>query len=1081
MTVSMSSFKNSGFFVLRTPLLPAGTFYDLCGPGPADAPDLGLGLAAAREHTRAVLRRLVGDPVVREALFLASPGLEAEIPSWLAAPLGERGQRIESSLVRYLSRMATRATPFGLCAGTAIGELRGQTDLALAPRARYRRYTRVDNEVLASVLDAINADPEFRRGATYFPNSSAYEVGARLRYVETQVDPEHRGRTYSLVAIELDRYVASVLERAREGATAAELVRALRAADRTISLADARGFVDALIENQVLVSPLAVAVTGDEPLADAVVELGRAGAARHAGSLQVVADQLRKVDAAGIGVPRASYAAIEALVRQLPAGSGDLGRLFQVNLTMPLERQAIGADVVLAVRGAAASLCRIAAAPTSPVFEKMRQRLERRHGGRPVPLTAFLDPETGVGADANAWASDTSPLLDGLELRRPEPRAELPTSRRDLHLLGRLRRVWRDGEHEVALDDDDLAALEVKDKPDLSSSMSASFRLGRSPAGGLQVLLDGVAGPPGVRLFGRFCHGDPRLTEHVREHLRAEEATRPQAVFAEIVHLPEGRLGNIACRPVLRDFEIVYLGKSGAPVDRRIPITDLWVHAEEGRIVLTSKRLGREVVPRLTNAHASGFNTVGAYSFLTALAYQSSLSWLGWRWGGLAGAVHLPRVRIGDVIVAREEWNISAAELRTAGAGPEPERWRRVQSLRQRYAMARWVTLTDADHELPLDLESPHGVDMLVTASGEPAVRLLELWPVRGAEPLDGPEGAHVVEVVMPLVRSVTRAETDPGSRLSRARALVEPLAVAPVRTAPRRERPRPWMSLAVQVGPSSIDEVVARDLLLHARRLTRGGQVDAWRFDRVPEPDWHIGLHVRPRTPGNTADVTALLSWAANHLLHRRRIDDWTLSPYEPDDSRLGGAEGLDTLALIDTHDSVAAAKLLGRVLPVGGEDVRWRLALASLDRLLDGLGLDLAAKEELIGTARAARAMAVRLDAKLERQLADRHRARAAEVNQILAGAPGDDRLALAAAPLSTRARALTPVPARLESLRSRDPKAAQKLELEAVGRCCNRLLRAASMAEELALLDLAARAYRTRLGRLKAEERQRATSVA
>ena len=66
------------------------------------------------------------------------------------------------------------------------------------------------------------------------------------------------------------------------------------------------------------------------------------------------------------------------------------------------------------------------------------------------------------------------------------------------------------------------------------------------------ILIHSVTGPSGANLLGRFCHADPELHRRVEEHLRAEEAHRPDAIFAEVVHLPEGRIGNVLCRPVLR-------------------------------------------------------------------------------------------------------------------------------------------------------------------------------------------------------------------------------------------------------------------------------------------------------------------------------------------------------------------------------------------------------------------------------------------------------------------------------------------------------------------------------------------------
>ena len=180
--------------------------------------------------------------------------------------------------------------------------------------------------------------------------------------------------------------------------------------------------------------------------------------------------------------------------------------------------------------------------------------------------------------------------------------------------------------------------------------------------GDFRLFLAGVVGPSGARLLGRFCHADPDLAAGVAAHLPAEEALRPDAVFAEVVHLPEGRLGNILARPTYRGYEIPYLGRSAAPAGRQLPLSDLRVSVDGGRVVLRSARLGREVVPRLTSAHnfAAG---QGVYRFLCALQGQGVAGGLGWDWGPLAGSAFLPRV------VSRPPGAGPGAVARDAGRG----------------------------------------------------------------------------------------------------------------------------------------------------------------------------------------------------------------------------------------------------------------------------------------------------------------------------------------------------------------------------------------------------------------------------
>lgn len=131
-------------------------------------------------------------------------------------------------------------------------------------------------------------------------------------------------------------------------------------------------------------------------------------------------------------------------------------------------------------------------------------------------------------------------------------------------------------------------------------------------------------GPSGANLLARFRHADQRLAECVQAHVQAEEALPSGgAVFAEIVHLPEGRVGNVLCRPVLRRYEIPLLATPGVPVDRQLALSDLTVSVRDGRIVLRSRRLGAEVLPRLTSAHNfANPRSLKLYKFLCLLQHQ---------------------------------------------------------------------------------------------------------------------------------------------------------------------------------------------------------------------------------------------------------------------------------------------------------------------------------------------------------------------------------------------------------------------------------------------------------------------------
>src|SRR5918912_1400217 len=100
------------------------------------------------------------DPRIRRALAVGSlPLLDALERS---SPESQDAAYVRGKLLRYLIRMATRPTPYGLFAGVALGRCGERTDLELAP-APPRTRTRPDMTWLYSLILRLEAQPEVRK------------------------------------------------------------------------------------------------------------------------------------------------------------------------------------------------------------------------------------------------------------------------------------------------------------------------------------------------------------------------------------------------------------------------------------------------------------------------------------------------------------------------------------------------------------------------------------------------------------------------------------------------------------------------------------------------------------------------------------------------------------------------------------------------------------------------------------------------------------------------------------------------------------------------------------------------------
>ena len=1064
-------FRPSGSFVLRTPLLPRDTL-DQWGEGlavPAAGDDrerLAAAIEADRQVLRARLQRLIARPEIREAIFVASPGLEASIDAWLADPISEGGQKTEKSLVRYISRMAARPTPFGLFAGNTIGTLAEATHLELAARDRYRRYTRIDGDYMSDLTDALAADPAVRQRLLYRPNSSLCQVAGRLRYAMRR---EGQSRSYSLVSVEPSDYLVATLERARAGARPADLATALCDADAEITREDADGFLTELIDSQVLVPDLAPPVTGPEAVDDVIAQLAEISDLPDAQTAATAVTTLRGIRATlgeldrGIGNLPAAYRAAAETLAPLPA-KPEIHRLFQVNLVPAAVKAELGRDVLDEI-GRGIDVLRRLARPRGPdELSRFRDAFLERYETREVPLAEVLDEESGIGfAASQAPSAAASPLLEGLAFPGAPGEEAMPWGARTSWLARRIAAAIASGETELVLDEADLTAMEAGTPTSLPDAFQAMIVLARAPDGELRIQLGSIGGPPGATLFGRFCHSDRSMHDVVAANIAAEEALRPDVVFAEVVHLADGRLANISARPVLRAHEIVYLGRSGAPRDRQLPITDLLVSVRDARVVLRSRSLDREVVPRLTNAHNFVSGALGPYRFLASLQSQN-LRPLGFGLGALGSLPFVPRIRIGRVVLHEASWTLRKPELDPVTTQAGAARMQALHRLRTAVRLPRWVCVEDGDNVLPVDLDNVLAVDSFVQlVKQRPAVTLTELWPAPAELPVHGPDGRYANEIVVPFVR-VPASEP--------RQSATPPLATGVHRTfVPGSE----WLYAKLYTGHATSDQILTEVIGPLVAGGPGGRAAPPWFFIRYSDPHWHLRFRVHGDPAWLYGELLPRLTAQARAMLDDGRLWKLQLDTYEREIERYGGPIGIVLAEQLFAADSACVVDILGMLAGDAGIDARWRLALRGIDQLFDDLAFDLAARLSIMRNARDAFAREHRVDTAVtfQRGLGDKYRKERGALEALLdhtrdAGSelePGFERFA-------ARSVANAPIIAELRAAELRGALTLSLAELvpSYIHMHVNRLIRSAQRAHELVLYDLLARLYESRLARAK-----------
>lgn len=696
---SNNPYQNLPGYVLRTPIL-SFDFYKK--------------LTAKESLSSDTLKAAFNDPLVKEACFLASPTLYFELEKWMNGEYDSKKEdKIRFSLLKYLSRMSTRCTPFGLFAGCSLGEFEDYTSITHTSPDLNSRHTRLDMNYLVALSQDLSKKKEIREQLLFYPNTSIYASGHQLRYIEYYyVDSR---RHHHIVEVHNSKYLQKILSRATSGAYLSDFTKLLVEDD--IAKTDAEHFITELVDSQLLISELEPSVSGPEFLSQIVIVLKKLeGTSEEIEFLEKIQNQLNGIDDL-IGNPIEKYLAISEYLKK-HSTSFELKYLFQTDMKLQPKKNKLSREVIVALKKGMVLLNKLTPPTSENNLNKFKEAFFERYGEREMPLSKVLDVETGIGYIQDNGSGDVNPLVDDIVLPvQKDPYNKNALHKNDIHriLEQKLIECDRTGAQKINLTDKDFREFPLK-WDDLPDTLSTMIKI-TCEDGIEKIQFSGMGGSSAANLLGRFCHGDATMHRFTQNIVQSEGEMNPDKILAEIVHLPEARVGNILMRPSFRDYEIPYLAKSSLPLDCQIPLGDLFISVRNDTVIIRSKKWDKEIIPRLSNAHNFSVNALPIYQFLCDMQTQNLRSGVYFNFGfSENNRAFLPRVEYDNLILHETKWKVQKKDIEVLQNNIESLNvlQKEVSDWRDRLNIPQYVLLSDGDNELLINFENMTSVQMLL-------------------------------------------------------------------------------------------------------------------------------------------------------------------------------------------------------------------------------------------------------------------------------------------------------------------------------------------------------------------------------
>jgi hypothetical protein len=388
------------FFMLRRAAMPADTLTALhahCGDD--------------FQKWEAALLDLYQTEQFRQAVYIASPSLSAAMDAYDKQAPEKSRRKVLFPLYKYLIRMCTRATPFGLFSVTGTGLLAERSRLSGSAISNEKKTIRLQISALTHIASWLENRQLPGWQTCYVANSSLHLAQSRYRYIETKKS----GDNFEQIISQVERFPELDL-----------LIQAARAPQTKIELANRLGgnaspeqsarLVQDMIGSGLLVSKLSANATGPDfqDRLQAYLDECRPRS-NEAQRLYALISGLSSRDS----VSRLQETATE-FTRIVPALAGR--QLFRAELGtaskgMTLSKKALArlAADFAAVKGL------LSAGQESSPLTILKQKFRAHYGPRPVPLCELLESEMGMAYAGLAMQAGRPPtLLDQLEFTRSE-------------------------------------------------------------------------------------------------------------------------------------------------------------------------------------------------------------------------------------------------------------------------------------------------------------------------------------------------------------------------------------------------------------------------------------------------------------------------------------------------------------------------------------------------------------------------------------------------------------------------------------------------------------------------------------
>jgi lantibiotic biosynthesis protein len=677
-----------------------------------------------------------------------------------------------------------------------------------------------------------------------------------------------------------------------------------------------------------------------------------------------------------------------------------------------------------------------------------------------MPLLEVLDNETGIGYLSNG-SGNITPLLNDIAIGgAATAENQLPWGMRDKFLLNKLLKATAQNDYSIELEPKELEEFK-NDWNLLPPSISVMFRL----LGDDKILLESSGSSSAINLLGRFAHGNKTIHQIIDEVVQEEDEKNPSVIFAEIVHLPESRIGNILLHPAFRKYEIPFLSKSAVDSQNQIPLQDLYISVKGSTVLLRSKKLNKIVVPRLSSAHNYSHGALPIYQFLADMQLQGKQGGIYFNWGALENQYKfLPRVTYKNIVVDTAQWNFVKEDIAALAGKTDEALMNAVAGFKILWKLPELIVLADSDNELLINLSDKLMVEVWLDAVKKRNGFVIKefLGGNKNTPVKDNISNVYTNQFIAVLLRN-TPAYNMP---------VLTPDNDMQTDVQQNFTIGSQWIYYKMYCGYKTADTILQSLIQPLVKTLLEEKVIDSFFFIRYNDPNFHLRIRFHITDISKLGYVLSLVQNQIEPFLQERLIWNIQNDTYKRELNRYG-YQTIEQAENLFYHDSIAVLQFLALTEGDSREQLRWQWAIRAIDEWLNAFEYTSEQKFSMLEQIKTSFHTEFKADKFLKEQLSNTYRKHKADIEEIMNYAMSEtNELFPLVKILNDKSVAIKPIAQQLKQMEEEQKitPAINELMPSYIHMLVNRIVTSSPRQHELVIYDILFSYYRSAIAREK-----------